>query len=59
MPQEFVIEPQIDADLIASLNKDVDRLDWILDKPYSGTKPISQSGILEKIGRMLWDGFRS
>ena len=55
MSVEITITPQIEPDHISLLDKQVKQLDYLLDNPHSGPKPIAQTGILEQIGSLLWE----
>ncbi|MDM8514953.1 CHAT domain-containing protein [Desulfobacterales bacterium HSG16] len=51
---EFIIEPEINDENAAWLEKQAETLEWMLDNPYGGTKPAAETGILEQMGSLLW-----
>jgi len=55
MAREIPITPQADAAQVAVLNRQVHRLDRLLDNPFSGPQPIAQAGMLERLGSALWE----
>ena len=55
MPEPITIVPRVEPKPEAALNKLVETLDWQLDNPVGGPRPIGQSGLLERIGTLLWD----
>ena len=55
MPEPITIVPRIEAKPEAALNKLVETLDWQLDNPVGGPRPIGQTGLLEQIGTLLWE----
>jgi len=52
---DIPITPQLDAEQAERLKRQVVQLDRLLDNPYSGPQPIAQTGVLEQIGRQLWN----
>ena len=58
MPRDILITPKISSNLETRLNKLANNLDWLLDNPTQGPKPIAQTGILEQIGSDLWEASR-
>jgi tetratricopeptide (TPR) repeat protein len=54
-PLDISMTPQIETERATLLNRQVAQLDRLLDNPYSGPKPIAQTGILEQIGGLLWE----
>ena len=55
MPEPITIVPRVEPKPEAALNKLVETLDWQLDNPVGGPRPIGQTGLLEQIGTRLWD----
>ena len=54
---EIVVKPEIGEEAAAELEKLAGKLDWLLDAPEARDMPraVAESGILEVIGRKLWD----
>ncbi|MGE0087775.1 MAG: tetratricopeptide repeat protein [Desulfococcaceae bacterium] len=52
---EILITPKPDAQTALSLRKHAEQIDGMLDNPYSGAKPVAQTGILEQFGKSLWN----
>jgi hypothetical protein len=55
MASDIVITPKITPEQITVLNRQVRELDRLLDNPFRNPQPIGQAGILEQIGRLLWE----
>ncbi len=52
---DIAINPQLDPDLAEQLKRRVTQLDRQLDNPYSRPQPIAATGVLEQLGRQLWN----
>ncbi len=51
---DIVIQPEMENELSEALKKDTEKLEWMIDNPYTGIKPVGQTGLLEHIGKALW-----
>ncbi len=52
------VAPEIPKEALAELQEWAQKLDWLLDAPEARDMPraVAQTGILERMGRGLWDG---
>ena len=53
---DIVVKPEIGKEALTDLTKLTNNLDWLLDAPEARDMPraVSETGILEEIGRRLW-----
>ncbi|ETW99562.1 MAG: hypothetical protein ETSY1_14515 [Candidatus Entotheonella factor] len=52
---DIAINPQLSPDLAEQLKRQAAPLDRQLDNPYDGPQPIAVTGVLEQLGRQLWN----
>jgi tetratricopeptide (TPR) repeat protein len=54
MAQEIAITPHLAPEQLPVLTRWISELDHALENPRQAPQPIAQSGLLERIGTMLW-----
>ena len=58
MPHDLVLTPHLDGQRAAQLTRLAKDLDRQLDHPTGMPQPVTQSGLLEGLGSLLWEAIR-